>query len=77
MFPEGMEAWSEFRRTGYPKIFPVVVNNSAGTIDTETQIRRLLFPQTEYDNNSQNVQKAISLLGGADNGGTRLWWDKK
>lgn len=77
MYPEGMEAWSEFRRTGYPKIFPVVVNNSGGTVDTETQIRRLPFPQTEYDNNNANVQDAISLLGGSDNGGTRLWWDKK
>lgn len=77
MFPEGMEAWSEYRRTGYPKIFPVVVNNSSGTIDTQEQIRRLPFPQTEYDNNSQNVQIAISLLGGPDNGGTHLWWDQK
>lgn len=77
MFPEGMEAWSEYRRTGYPKIFPVVVNNSSGTIDTQEQIRRLPFPQTEYDNNSQNVQRAISLLGGPDNGGTHLWWDQK
>lgn len=77
MFPEGMEAWSEFRRTGYPKIFPVVTNNSSGTIDTQTQIRRLPFPQTEYDNNNSNVMNAITLLGGADNGGTRVWWDKK
>ena len=77
MFPEGMEAWSEFRRTGYPKIFPVVKNYSGGTIDTEKQIRRLPFPQTEYDNNNENVKNAISLLNGADHGGTSLWWDKK
>ena len=77
MFPEGMEAWSEFRRTGYPKIFPVVKNYSGGTIDTEKQIRRLPFPQTEYDNNNENVKNAISLLNGADHGGTPLWWDKK
>lgn len=77
MFPEGMEAWSEFRRTGYPKIFPVVQNYSGGTIDTEKQIRRLPFPQTEYDNNNANVKDAISLLNGADHGGTPLWWDKK
>ncbi len=75
IFPEGQEAWSEFRRTGYPRLFPVVVNNSAGLIDTKIQIRRLPFSQNEYNTNAAEVQKAISLLGGPDNGGTRLWWD--
>ncbi|MDM1293796.1 SusD/RagB family nutrient-binding outer membrane lipoprotein [Sphingobacterium sp. N143] len=75
IFPEGQEAWSEFRRTGYPRLFPVVVNNSAGLIDSKVQIRRLPFPQNEYNTNGAEVQAAISLLGGPDNGGTRLWWD--
>ncbi|WP_433863368.1 RagB/SusD family nutrient uptake outer membrane protein [Sphingobacterium thalpophilum] len=75
IFPEGQEAWSEFRRTGYPRLFPVVVNNSGGLIDTQIQIRRLPFPQNEYNTNRAEVQNAISLLGGPDNGGTRLWWD--
>jgi len=76
-YPDGQEAWSEFRRTGYPKIFPVEVNSSGGLIDTETQIRRLPFPSTEYANNPSGVAQAIGLLGGPDTGGTRLWWDKK
>lgn len=75
LFPEGQEAWSEFRRTGYPKLFPVAQNNSAGLIDTEIQIRRIPFSQNEYNTNNGEVQKAVSLLGGPDNGGTRLWWD--
>ncbi|HAL53719.1 MAG TPA: hypothetical protein DCP78_16235, partial [Sphingobacterium sp.] len=33
------------------------------------------FPQNEYNTNAAEVQSAISLLGGPDNGGTRLWWD--
>jgi len=76
IFPEGQEAWSEFRRTGYPKLFPVVNNLSNGTISTTIQIRRINFPQAEYVANQAEVQKAIQLLGGPDNGGTRLWWDK-
>ncbi len=75
IFPDGMEAWSEFRRTGYPKIFPVVSNQSGGTIDTNIQIRRIPFVVSEYDTNSEGVQGAINKLGGPDNGGTRLWWD--
>lgn len=76
LYPDGQEAWSEFRRTSYPKVFPVVINNS-GTIDTEKQVCRIPFPASEYRNNAGNVNKAITLLGGEDNGGTPLWWDKK
>lgn len=77
MFPNGQEAWSEFRRTGYPKVIPVVNNLSNGTIDTDIQVRRMTFPRSEYANNAAAVAAASALLGGADNGGTKLWWDKK
>jgi hypothetical protein len=75
MFPDGQEAWSEFRRTGYPRIFPVMVNNSNGKIDTNIQIRRINFVQDEVNTNGENVTVAIGYLNGPDNGGTRLWWD--
>lgn len=75
VFPDGQEAWSEYRRTGYPKIFPVVNNASGGRIDTQIQIRRLPFSDDEYKTNTAEVSKAVALLGGADTGGTRLWWD--
>ena len=77
IFPDGQEAWSEFRRTGYPKVFPVVINRSGGKINTEKQIRRIPYPISEYKLNREVVEKAITLLGGEDHGGTRLWWDKK
>lgn len=76
MYPDGPEGWAEFRRTGYPKLFPVVTNNSNGTINTAEQIKRIPYPLSEYDNNRAGVQSGISLLGGADGGGTALWWDK-
>lgn len=77
IFPDGQEAWSEFRRTGYPKIFPVAIDNSGGTIDKDLQVRRIPFPSTEYRDNAANISQAKVLLGGDDDGGTRLWWDKK
>ena len=77
MYPDGPEGWAEFRRTGYPKLFPVVANNSNGTINSTTQIRRIPYPQSEYNNNRVGVQSGVVLLGGADGGGTKLWWDKK
>lgn len=77
IYPDGQEAWSEFRRTAYPKVFPVSINNSGGTIDTQKQVRRIPFPASEYRNNKDNVEQAVTLLNGEDNGGTSLWWDKK
>ena len=83
MYPDGPEGWSEFRRTGYPKLFPVVRNDSNGKISTSVQIRRLPYPQSEYTTNSAGVNSAVSVLNGesnngtGDNGGTTLWWDKK
>jgi len=75
IFPDGQEAWADYRRTGYPKLFPIVDNLSGNTIDSQIQIRRLPYPSTEYNTNKAAVTSAVGILGGADNGGTRLWWD--
>ena len=60
MYPDGPEGWAEFRRTGYPKLFPVVSNSSNGTIDAK-QIRRIPYPQSEYNNNRTGVQSGVGL----------------
>lgn len=73
-FPEGINAWAEQRRTGYPKLFPVVVNESSGVIKSEDFIRRIPFLVSEPLEN-RNFQSALTALGGADNGATRIWWD--
>jgi hypothetical protein len=78
MFPDGQEAWSEFRRTLYPKLWPVLYNYSNGTISSSKFIRRLKFASDEYSNNSAGVTAAIKLLGNGsqqDTGGVPLWWD--
>lgn len=76
IYPDGQEAWSEYRRTGYPHLFTVASNQSGGTVDTDLQVRRLKFAPDEFSNNAANVQAAVGLLGGQDTGGTKLWWDK-
>ncbi len=77
IFPLGQEAWSEYRRTGYPKIYPIIDNLSNGVISSEAQVRRLPFPESEYLGNKEEVLKGAELLQGADNGSTKLWWDVK
>ena len=77
LYPEGCEAWAEQRRTGYPKLFKVVVNNSGGenAISTDDMIRRVFFNQDYKTGNKALYDALVSKLGGADNGATRLWWD--
>ncbi|TJY64337.1 SusD/RagB family nutrient-binding outer membrane lipoprotein [Sphingobacterium alkalisoli] len=76
LYPDGPEGWAEFRRTGYPRLIPVVVNNST-SINRDIQVRRIPYPQSEYGNNRVGVLSGVSKLMGQDNGGTKLWWDKK
>lgn len=75
MFPEGQEAWSEFRRTGYPKLFPVADNRSDGIIPNGQFIKRLRFTEDERNTNLPAVEEARKLLSGPDNINTRVWWD--
>lgn len=82
-YPNGYEAWSEWRRTGYPRMFNPVRNlsnvgaqniNSTGK---DLGMRRFPFPQKEIENNGTNVLQARTLLEGSDNAATNVWWDKK
>lgn len=77
LYPEGCEAWAEQRRTGYPKLFKVVVNNSGegNAISTDDMIRRVFFNQDYKTDNKTLYDALVSKLGGTDNGATRLWWD--
>lgn len=77
IYPDGPEGWSEYRRTGYPELIPVVKNRNSGVIDTELQIRRLPYTKDEKLNNAEGVNSGISALGGSDTGGTKLWWDQR
>ena len=76
LFPEGLEAWSEFRRTGYPKLFSVVINRSGGDVPNGEFISRIPYPTAITSSNPTASQTAIdSYLGGKNSAGTKLWWD--
>lgn len=77
LFPNGPEAWAEYRRLHYPKLLTPANNGSNGTVDTDRQIRRVPFPVSEQTENPDGYRSGVEALGGADNAGTRLWWDKK
>jgi hypothetical protein len=77
-FPLGLEAWAEYRRTGYPNLMKVQVNISGGKVSTGRMARRLAYPQLEREDNTINYNDAVTnLLKGPDTMGTDVWWAKK
>ena len=80
-FPSGWETWADFRRTGYPRFFPVYNNlsssSASGQVSSDRGMRRLPYPQSEYNTNNANVTAASAMLAGTDNAATDLWWAKK
>lgn len=61
----GFEAWSEFRRTGYPIGNPLTLNQQSGGKFPV----RLPYPQNEINANGANVPKIANIFD------TRIFWD--
>ncbi|TGE06531.1 SusD/RagB family nutrient-binding outer membrane lipoprotein [Hymenobacter fodinae] len=67
------ESWSNWRRTGFPALTPVVYPNNA----TNGQIpRRFPYPTSEITTNPDNYRAASGAVPGGDNLTGRVWWDK-
>lgn len=84
MFPGGStEAWSEYRRTGYPRLIPpykayskprISVSYGPGMVNNAKKVR---LAEDEYNVNSENVEKAVmEFFNGVDALSTPVWWDK-
>lgn len=71
MWFDFFEAWSNWRRTGYPQLTPVNYpgNDTGGVIP-----RRLRYPQSEAALNTEHYEAAIQHQG-PDLLLTRVWWD--
>ncbi|GAE84656.1 SusD/RagB family nutrient-binding outer membrane lipoprotein [Bacteroides reticulotermitis] len=76
-YPLGLEAWAEYRRTGYPELYPCIDNLSTSGVDSKRGMRRLRYPYTEVQNNSANHVQGVTYLGGPDNEATELVWATK
>jgi hypothetical protein len=75
LFPYGFEAWAEYRRSGFPKLYPRV-NSDDPDVPVGSIVRRAPFVAGEISTNKAGVDSGVSKLGGADKSTTRLWWDK-
>ena len=70
LFPNGPQGWNLVRRTGKPSITPLVYHWPGN----EDMPRRFSYPTSEIRYNPDNVQEAITRMGG-DSQYTRVWWD--
>jgi len=68
------EAWAEFRRTGFPKLYPRINNANPDASTDAASVKRLIFPPSEITVNSAGYNKGVELLGGPDKTNTKLWW---
>lgn len=73
LFWIGMEAYHEFRRTGYP-----VLTIGQGAIYNDFILpTRFGYPMTTVSTNRNNVNAALSNMGGANDMKTPVWWSKQ
>ncbi|MBR4118791.1 MAG: SusD/RagB family nutrient-binding outer membrane lipoprotein [Bacteroidales bacterium] len=81
IFPNGFEAWVDYRRTGYPRLFPSVQAwQGVPSFPVELQLRRI--PHDESDENIllydlPNIEAALTIFGqpGENSGGQRLYFE--
>jgi hypothetical protein len=73
LFWTGMEAYHEYRRTGYP-----VLTIGAGTTYNDHILpTRFSYPNTTMATNNENAQEALERMGGENNMKTPVWWSKQ
>ena len=76
LFPLSTEAWTEMRRTGYPKVFDVQnPDDGDGSLFLGDIIRRIPWVPTDPAGREMVKNSGLKALGGEDEQATRLWWD--
>lgn len=73
LFWIGMEAYHEYRRTGYPAL-----TIGGGTIYNDNVLpTRFGYPVTTMSTNAANANAALSNMNGANDMKTPIWWSKQ
>ena len=72
LFWVGLEAWHEYRRTGFPKL-----TIGEGTLNDHILPTRFSYPNVTIAANSENANKAIANMGGTNDMKTPVWWSKQ
>jgi hypothetical protein len=73
-YPDGMQGWSNWRRTNIPALTPA----PDGTVIPLAIPRRYMYGTTDYSLNGDTVEAAVIRQFGADDKdlmSSRIWWD--
>lgn len=75
LFPNGMEAFAEIRRSGYPRLNALMAPPSQTSTDGKYPCR-IAYPYSEVSWNRENAEAAMNAAGFSGNNMTSLlWWD--
>ena len=70
-FWNGVEAWSDYRRTGYP----ILKTNGPAAMNNKILCTRMMYPYTEPYQNGKCYSEAVNgWLGGSDDMVTDVWF---
>lgn len=74
-FPNGSEAWSDFRRTDYPDItLPIDGVSGNASVASETWVKRIRYPDNQHNLNSISMPTSQNTID-TDRMDIKLWWD--
>jgi hypothetical protein len=69
LYTQGIEAWTEWRRTKLPALSPAIDPIGIAEIPS-----RYYYPSKEQSLNATNYNAAVAGMGGADGLTTKVWW---
>lgn len=71
LYPNGQEAWAEWRRLNYPRLTPARDAQSGRKIPLRNG-----YPGTEPTLNGANYNAQVASMPGGDSPDVPVWWDK-
>ncbi len=72
VYPDGLQAWNVWRRTGFPELTP-----APDAVNDGKQIpRRYTYSPALYSSNAEGIALAVDRLPGGDKISSRVWWDQ-
>lgn len=71
-FPDGIQGWSNWRRTNVPALVPA----PDATNDPKVIPRRYMYGTQDYSLTKTGVEAAVAALPGGDKMDSKVWWDK-
>lgn len=74
-FPNGVEAWADFRRTDYPDItLPVDGVSGNASVAANTWVKRIRYPDNQHNLNQTNMPASLNTVD-KDRMDVKVWWD--